>query len=229
PSGKAPDSDSGIRWFESIRGCHLQAGPRGPGPRRSPPRGGLFRGCPPGPPRRAVRAARQNPPMTVLLSPPLTEARRLCAPVRVHGCPARRAQARARAAHGPLRGLAALEAGCDDLPPDGYLRDGGRYRRRRHSCFVVEAGQVRQAPHRAHWQPVEYNALHGGMWRMFEPVAPATVASPAWPALLRALAGWCSALAGERPWYVEAHQFRIDTGDGIGRPTPEGAHRDGVD
>jgi hypothetical protein len=28
---------------------------------------------------------------------------------------------------------------------------------------------------------------------------------------------------------VEAHQFRIDTADGIGRPTPEGAHRDGVD
>jgi hypothetical protein len=28
---------------------------------------------------------------------------------------------------------------------------------------------------------------------------------------------------------VEAHQFRIDTASGIGRPTPEGAHRDGVD
>jgi hypothetical protein len=34
---------------------------------------------------------------------------------------------------------------------------------------------------------------------------------------------------GQHPWYVEAHQFRIDTTDGIGRPTPEGAHRDGVD
>ena len=30
-------------------------------------------------------------------------------------------------------------------------------------------------------------------------------------------------------WFIEAHQFRIDTTDGIGRPTPEGAHRDGVD
>jgi hypothetical protein len=30
-------------------------------------------------------------------------------------------------------------------------------------------------------------------------------------------------------WFVEAHQFRIDTAGGIGRPTPEGAHRDGVD
>ena len=35
--------------------------------------------------------------------------------------------------------------------------------------------------------------------------------------------------AAPQPWYVEAHQFRIDTTDGIGRPTPEGAHRDGVD
>jgi hypothetical protein len=32
-----------------------------------------------------------------------------------------------------------------------------------------------------------------------------------------------------RPWFVEVHQFRIDTSNGIGRPTPEGAHRDGVD
>jgi hypothetical protein len=30
-------------------------------------------------------------------------------------------------------------------------------------------------------------------------------------------------------WFVEVHPFRIDTSDGIGRPTPEGAHRDGVD
>jgi hypothetical protein len=30
-------------------------------------------------------------------------------------------------------------------------------------------------------------------------------------------------------WFVEAHPFRIDTSEGVGRPTPEGAHRDGVD
>ena len=88
---------------------------------------------------------------------------------------------------------------------------------------------MRQAPHRAHWQPVEYNALHGGMQRWFEPVAPAVVAAPAWQALLRALAATSSALRGDRPWFIEAHQFRIDTEGGIGRPTPEGAHRDGVD
>ena len=38
-----------------------------------------------------------------------------------------------------------------------------------------------------------------------------------------------SALRGPQAWFVEAHPFRIDADDGIGRPTPEGAHRDGVD
>ncbi len=125
--------------------------------------------------------------------------------------------------------LAALQPGWDDLRPDAYLKDGGRYRQRRHSSFVVDDGGVTQVPHRAHWQPVSYNALHGGMERWFEPMDPATVNQPAWPCLLRRLGALASALKGVQPWYVEAHQFRIDTTDGIGRPTPEGAHRDGVD
>jgi len=129
-----------------------------------------------------------------------------------------------------LGSLDALRPSWDELPPDGYLRDGGRYRRRRHSCFVVEGDAVTQAPHRAHWQPVEYNALHGGLERWFEPLAPDIVSRPVWPLLLRRLAACGTALKPSTPrWYVEAHQFRIDTTDGIGRPTPEGAHRDGVD
>lgn len=125
--------------------------------------------------------------------------------------------------------LNALLAGWDDLPPDEYLKDGGRYRRRRHSCFVVDGDVLAQVPHRAHWQPVEYNALHGGMQRWFEPMDSALAGLPVWRQLLCALGAACSALKGPRPWHVEAHQFRIDTTDGIGRPTPEGAHRDGVD
>ena len=128
-----------------------------------------------------------------------------------------------------LSALMALNTDWAALPPDEFLKDGGRYRRRRHSCFVVDDASVTQVPHRAHWQPVEYNALHGGMQRWFEPMAAADVAQPAWTRLLMALAGVTSSLKGPQPWFVEAHQFRIDTTDGIGRPTPEGAHRDGVD
>jgi hypothetical protein len=128
-----------------------------------------------------------------------------------------------------LAELDALKPSWDDLAPDNYLKDGGRYRRRRHSCFVQDGETLTQTAHRAHWQPVEYNALHGGMRRMFEPVEPATVAHPGWRKLLAALGRECTKVRGTHPWFVEAHQFRIDTTDGIGRPTPEGAHRDGVD
>lgn len=129
----------------------------------------------------------------------------------------------------PLDELAALRPLWAGLPPDTFLKDGGRYRRRRHSCFVVQDGQVTQVPHRAHWQPVAYNALHGGMQRLFEPILPELLAQPVWNPLLVWLGGVCSGLKGVKPWFVEVHQFRIDTTDGIGRPTPEGAHRDGVD
>ena len=168
--------------------------------------------------------------MTATMLPPLfTDPTRLADVLRVQGHVALSPTGLATLAGTEAEQLDALSPSWNDLPPDGYLRDGGHYRRRRHSCFVVEGDMVVQTPHRAHWQPVEYNALHGGLERWFEPVDPAVVAQPAWKALLRTLAGVCSALKGARTWYVEAHQFRIDTTGGIGRPTPEGAHRDGVD
>jgi hypothetical protein len=129
----------------------------------------------------------------------------------------------------PLAQLDELAGSWNGLALDNYLKDGGRYRKRRHSCFVQDGEALQQSAHRAHWQPVEYNALHGGMHRMFEPVLPGTVEQPGWQGLLTALGKICSAVRGAQTWYVEAHQFRIDTADGIGRPTPEGAHRDGVD
>lgn len=129
--------------------------------------------------------------------------------------------------------LEAMRPDWESLPPDLFMKDGGRYRSRRHACFVVQGADVQPVPHRAHWQPLQYNALHGGMERWFEPMLETTVAQAAWQQLLRALGAVADGLfaAGQAtvPWFVEAHQFRIDTQGGIGRPTPEGAHRDGVD
>ncbi|MBN9405451.1 MAG: 2OG-Fe dioxygenase family protein [Burkholderiales bacterium] len=125
--------------------------------------------------------------------------------------------------------LQELARAWDDLAPDEYLKDGGRYRRRRHASFKAQGGAVQDVPYRPHWQPLAYNALHGGMQRWFAPVDAATLARPDWRALLAWLARVADALWGAQPWYGEAHPFRIDTTGGIGRPTPEGAHRDGVD
>ncbi len=132
----------------------------------------------------------------------------------------------------------------DDLPPDGYLKDGGRYRYRRHSCFVVDwaAGglhgeesckaqpQIQSVPQRPHWQPLAYNALHGGMQRHFSAMSSKITESAVWQQMLIVMSNlFWQAKPHVQKWCIEAHQFRIDTTDGIGRPTPEGAHRDGVD
>ena len=167
--------------------------------------------------------------MTTLLAPPITTAAQLVPALREQGHAVLSPQGLADITATELAELNRLRLSWDDLPPDAYLRDGGRYRRRRHACFVVEGDTLRPVLHRAHWQPLEYNALHGGLERWFEPIAAATLGLAAWPRLLLGLGGICSALKGTQPWFVEAHQFRIDTTDGIGRPTPEGAHRDGVD
>ncbi len=129
----------------------------------------------------------------------------------------------------PAAALLAWQPMWQALPPDPHLRDGGRYRRRRHGCFQVEVGAVAPVPHRAHWQPLAYNALHGGIQRWFDPLPAELVADPAWSRLLQGLATVADGLHGVANWSVEAHPFRIDTEGGIGRPTPEGAHRDGVD
>jgi hypothetical protein len=125
----------------------------------------------------------------------------------------------------------------EDLVEDQFLKDLGRYRFRRHSSYVVSGGKSELMPHRAHWQSLDYNALHGGIKRMFEPIDPALNASPKWLKLIAEIPSLFldqNSHPGQdkdltKEWFTEAHQFRINTFGGIGRPTPEGAHRDGVD
>jgi hypothetical protein len=131
--------------------------------------------------------------------------------------------------HVDVAQLNPLQEWWNSLPRDQYLRDGGRYRSRRHACFVQDGGKLTLAPHRAHWQPTSYNALHGGLERWFEPIAPEVVEAPAWTQLVTSIGSVFAEVRPVERWFIEAHQFRIDTAGGIGRPTPEGAHRDGVD
>ena len=128
-------------------------------------------------------------------------------------------------------GLAALARSWQDLPADEHLRDGGRYRSRRHASLRLDddAVNVLEAVIRPHWQSTDYNALHGGYERWFAPVHEATLAHPALLGLVTGLGRLFRDTAGYAVPFVEVHQFRIDTAGGIGRPTPEGAHRDGVD
>jgi hypothetical protein len=163
------------------------------------------------------------------LSPPLTPLGELAPSLRGNGFAIISAEDVAQIAGVPLKQLMELNQFWGDLPRDPYLKDGGRYRFRRHASYEITEGSLSLAPHRAHWQSVDYNALHGGIERWFEPTQTQLTGNPAWQSLLLGIAHILNSVKPVKTWFVEAHQFRIDTTDGIGRPTPEGAHRDGVD
>ena len=164
-----------------------------------------------------------------LIPPPLTPASAVDAALAASGFAVVGPQGMETLVGAPAADLDAWLPYWDRLPADAYLLDGGKYRQRRHGAFIVDGGNVTAAPPRPHWQPVDYNALHGGIERHFEQIEPGLANDAAWHRLLVALAARASALKGAQRWFVEAHPFRIDTANGIGRPTPEGAHRDGVD
>jgi hypothetical protein len=134
--------------------------------------------------------------------------------------------------YGSLADWDAFARSWDRLELDTYMADGGRYRRRRDAAFAAPAsGVIVRKPHQPHFQSVDYNPLHGGIERWFEPVEEAVASG----ASLRTILEFCRSSFGRlaeqvREWHVEIHQFRIEARVAeAGRPTPEGLHRDGVD
>lgn len=121
----------------------------------------------------------------------------------------------------------------DHLETDEYMADGRRFRRRRFARFVSVRGVITREPHGPHFQSREYNPLNGGVDRWFEPVTDPTAAHPVTRRLLElCVEVFTRAEAAESTvaWKIEMHQFRIEPSPReVGRPTPEGMHRDGVD
>src|SRR5262249_15675661 len=117
------------------------------------------------------------------------------------------------------------------LPPDPHLADGGKYRFRRHASFIqtIAPAALLDVPYRPHWQPKAFNKLHGGSHRAFEPIDADDAADPGFRGWITRFGHLFAEVASTPKWFVEARQFRIDASRGEGRPTPEGAHRDGVD
>lgn len=119
----------------------------------------------------------------------------------------------------------------NQLPPDQHLADGGRYRFRRHASLLqtFSPDALAAVPYRPHWQPLAYNKLHGGRFRHFAPITDSVAEDPLYERLISGIGALFRQVRDTRTWHVEAHQFRIDASLGRGLPTPEGAHRDGVD
>ena len=132
----------------------------------------------------------------------------------------------------PVGGDPAFLDSWNRLEQDQYMADGGRYRKRRHATYAIDgAGQrARLMPYQPHYQTVDYNPLNGGVARYFAPILDDLHHSVTLGALLEFGNIVFSRISGNRRWHIELHQFRIEARDGkMGRPTPEGVHRDGVD
>jgi len=118
------------------------------------------------------------------------------------------------------------------LEQDQYMADGGTYRKRRHATYASQnAGEAaRLMPYQPHYQTADYNPLNGGVARYFAPILDDLHHSLTLAALLEFGNSVFSQITGNHHWHIELHQFRIEARDGkLGKPTPEGVHRDGVD
>lgn len=128
----------------------------------------------------------------------------------------------------------ALAAEWDNLGPDNYLKNSGRFRERRYGryCYIPAERSIRLLTHRPYFQSETANSYAGGIDRIVDPVTETSVNNP----LMNALIDFNYAQFPARDehasdtWEVACHQFRIiATPDEVGEPTPEGIHRDEID
>lgn len=135
---------------------------------------------------------------------------------------------------GVLEQLPEILSSFGRLVPDQHMGDGGTYRNRAYSRFLLRAEingfQLEPLDGHSIFQTLQDNALNGGVLRTYAPLAPEVSES----ALLRALvledakhAYACEPSLMDHPIQVGVHQVRIVARSGIpGLPTPEGVHRD---
>jgi len=126
-----------------------------------------------------------------------------------------------------------FQSAWQDLVPDLYMGDGGHYRLRRYSVFDLKAGGdvVSINPDQRHYQALDYNPLNGGIYREYPPFSSNFLSNPIFLGVLDFARMLVQEASPEKKnWRIEGHQFRIVATEGeVGKPTPEGIHKDGTD
>jgi hypothetical protein len=118
-----------------------------------------------------------------------------------------------------------LKLSFNDLPSDDHLPSRFPYRSRRYSRCHFTSGAITWLSENPFYQSAEYNPLAAGQLRMFHPLKEQTkdkIASVFIPAVAQHV-------PGDR-FTIGVHQIRIiATDQEMGKPAPEGIHRDGFD
>jgi hypothetical protein len=131
----------------------------------------------------------------------------------------------------PLSDLEEFQQSWERLDFDEFMADGGQYRKRRHSTLsALASSQIfKVEPHQPHYQSLTYNSLNGGLARHYSPIEGPILNGATMTSLIRLGCSLFGRLTPYYAWHIEIHQFRIEARCGdIGKPTPEGVHRDGV-
>ncbi len=122
-----------------------------------------------------------------------------------------------------------------DLVSDQHMGDGGTYRFRAYSRYLIRPGEsgefaLNELSGNSIFQTTEDNPVNGGVLRTFAPLAPEIADGPLLQALIRqdfANAAACDPTLWVGDTMVGVHQVRIVArGEQPGLPTPEGIHRD---
>jgi hypothetical protein len=117
------------------------------------------------------------------------------------------------------------------LSLDGYMADGGHYRKRRHATLsaLPSSRQFQLEPYQPHYQATSFNTLNGGIARHYEPIDDSVMRGNTMRSILAFGCKLFGRLSPYSSWHIEVHQFRIEVnGTEVAKPTPEGIHRDGV-
>lgn len=129
--------------------------------------------------------------------------------------------------------IAAFTKEWENLKLDSYMGDGGTYRHRRYGQFYKPARSAlfNLLPHEPYAQSKMVNTLNGGVIRRFHPLTTTFVVSPVLQDILFFMSEIYDGVVGsESNWNIKLHPYRIlASEEQVGKPAPEGLHRDGVD
>ncbi|MBK9730411.1 MAG: 2OG-Fe dioxygenase family protein [Chitinophagaceae bacterium] len=120
----------------------------------------------------------------------------------------------------------------NNLGPDNYLPNNGKYRQRCFSKFHIStAGQISVLPPTKYFQSTEVNKITGGIEKIIDPIPSTAINNQIFKKLLLSnftiLNRFNNFL---RPWEVSVHFFRVLCNkETSALPTPGGLHKDGVD
>ncbi|NMG07471.1 2OG-Fe dioxygenase family protein [Brasilonema sp. UFV-L1] len=113
-----------------------------------------------------------------------------------------------------------------NLPADPYLVGGYRFRRLSH--FTVSGSSIVKLAHRLFYQPKQHNPLLGDVVREYAELDDKLIELPDFQRMILEFFEFCKLCSTSKE--VAVHQIRITASPKqIGKPAPEGIHRDGVD